>query len=73
MNCVEVVHIDYIFSVKRFKKLEGVNVQEKITIFGYPCIYVSNALTLNLMFGKVLAAILNAVSELACSNVFGKD
>lgn len=40
MNCVEVVHIDYIFSVRRFNKLEGVNEQEKITIFGYPCIYM---------------------------------
>lgn len=73
MNCVEVVRIDYIFSVRRFNKLEEVNAQEKITIFGYPCIHMFNVLKLNLKFGKVLAAILYAVSELACSNVFGKD
>lgn len=72
MNCVEVVRIDYIFSVRRFNKAEGVNAQEKITIFGYPCICMFNVLALNLRFGKVLAAILYAVSELARSNVFGK-
>lgn len=73
MNCVKVLRIDYIFSVIRFNKPEGLNAQEKITIFGYPYIYMFDVLTLNLRVGKVLAAILYAVSELACSNVFGKD
>lgn len=72
MNCVEVARIDYIFSVRRFNK-PGVNAQEKIILFGYPCIYMFNVLTINLRVVKVLAAILYAVSELACSNVFGKD
>lgn len=66
MNCVEVVRIDCIFSVRRLNKPEGVNAQEKITIFGYPCIYIFYVLTLNLRFGKVLAAILYAAYKLAC-------
>lgn len=72
MNCVEVVRIDYIFSVIRFNK-PGVNARENITIFGYPCIYMFNVLTINLRVVEVLAAVLYTASELACSNVFGKD
>lgn len=60
------------FSVRRFNK-PGVKSQEKIIIFGYPCIYMFNVLTINPRVVKVLAAILYAVSELTCSNVFGKD